>query len=49
MPAKSSALDKPRVGVLSNGTEEGKGTELTKETARLCAARLEFHRVLRGF
>jgi len=27
----------PRVGVLSNGTEEGKGTELTKETARLCA------------
>lgn len=29
--------EKPRVGVLSNGTEEGKGTELTKETARLCA------------
>jgi glycerol-3-phosphate acyltransferase PlsX len=29
--------DKPRVGVLCNGTEEGKGTELTKETAKLCA------------
>jgi glycerol-3-phosphate acyltransferase PlsX len=29
--------EKPRVGVLCNGTEEGKGTELTKETARLCA------------
>ena len=28
--------EKPRVGVLSNGTEEGKGTELTKEAARLC-------------
>lgn len=29
--------EKPRVGVLCNGTEEGKGTELTRETARLCA------------
>lgn len=29
--------EKPRVGILCNGTEEGKGTELTKETARLCA------------
>jgi glycerol-3-phosphate acyltransferase PlsX len=29
--------DKPRVGVLCNGTEESKGTELTKETARLCS------------
>lgn len=29
--------EKPRVGVLCNGTEEGKGTELTKETTRLCA------------
>jgi glycerol-3-phosphate acyltransferase PlsX len=28
--------DHPRVGILSNGTEEGKGTELTRETARLC-------------
>ncbi len=30
-------LKKPRVGVLSNGTEETKGNELTRETARLCA------------
>jgi len=30
-------VDKPRVGILSNGTEETKGTELTRETARLCA------------
>ena len=29
--------EKPRVGILCNGTEEGKGTELTKETARLCS------------
>ena len=28
---------RPRVGVLSNGSEESKGTELTRETARLCA------------
>lgn len=27
--------EKPRVGILSNGTEEGKGTELTQETLRL--------------
>jgi glycerol-3-phosphate acyltransferase PlsX len=27
---------KPRVGLLSNGTEEGKGTELTKEAYKLC-------------
>ena len=27
---------KPRVGILSNGTEESKGTELTREAARLC-------------
>lgn len=26
----------PRVGVLSNGAEETKGTDLTRETARLC-------------
>jgi phosphate acyltransferase len=26
----------PRVGILSNGTEESKGTELTRESARLC-------------
>ncbi len=28
---------KPRVGVLSNGSEESKGTDLTREAARLCA------------
>jgi len=27
----------PRVGVLSNGSEETKGNDLTRETARLCA------------
>src|SRR5258706_474918 len=27
---------KPRVGVLSNGSEDMKGTELTREAARLC-------------
>lgn len=27
----------PRVGILSNGTEESKGTDLTRESARLCA------------
>jgi glycerol-3-phosphate acyltransferase PlsX len=27
---------KPRVGVLSNGTEESKGNELTRESAKLC-------------
>ena len=30
-------LARPRVGVLSNGSEESKGTDLTRETARLCA------------
>ena len=28
---------KPRVGVLSNGSEESKGNDLTREAARLCA------------
>jgi phosphate acyltransferase len=28
--------DRPRIGILSNGTEETKGTELTREAARLC-------------
>lgn len=28
---------RPRVGILSNGTEESKGTELTRETFRLCS------------
>jgi glycerol-3-phosphate acyltransferase PlsX len=27
---------KPRVGILSNGTEEGKGVDLTREAAKLC-------------
>lgn len=27
---------RPRIGVLSNGTEESKGTELTREASRLC-------------
>ena len=27
---------KPRVGILSNGTEESKGTDLTREAAKLC-------------
>ena len=27
---------RPRVGILSNGTEETKGTELTREAAKLC-------------
>jgi glycerol-3-phosphate acyltransferase PlsX len=30
-------LAKPRVGVLSNGTEESKGNDLTREAAKLCA------------
>ena len=30
-------IENPRVGVLSNGTEESKGNELTKEAAKLCA------------
>lgn len=29
---------KPRVGILSNGTEEIKGTEITQEAARMCKA-----------
>jgi glycerol-3-phosphate acyltransferase PlsX len=28
--------ERPRVGILSNGTEEMKGTELTREALRLC-------------
>jgi glycerol-3-phosphate acyltransferase PlsX len=30
-------LPRPRVGVLSNGSEENKGNELTREAARLCS------------
>jgi phosphate acyltransferase len=42
--------EKPRVGVLSNGTEEGKGTELTKETVRLCTQlNLNFMGYCEGF
>jgi glycerol-3-phosphate acyltransferase PlsX len=29
-------VTKPRVGVLSNGSEESKGTDLTREAAKLC-------------
>ena len=28
---------RPRVGILSNGSEETKGNDLTREAARLCA------------
>lgn len=34
--------EKPRVGLLSNGTEESKGNELTREAYRLCR-RLDLH------
>ena len=30
-------LERPRVGVLSNGKEESKGNELTRESVRLCS------------
>jgi glycerol-3-phosphate acyltransferase PlsX len=30
-------LSKPRVGILSNGSEETKGNDLTREAARLCS------------
>jgi phosphate acyltransferase len=33
---KILGYEKPRVGLLSNGTEEGKGTELTREAYKLC-------------
>ncbi len=40
---------KPRVGVLSNGSEESKGNDLTREAARLCALLdFQFHRLCRG-
>jgi phosphate acyltransferase len=29
-------IKKPRIGILSNGTEDNKGTELTREASRLC-------------
>jgi glycerol-3-phosphate acyltransferase PlsX len=35
--------DRPRIGILSNGTEETKGTELTRAASRLCrGASLQF-------
>lgn len=34
--SKVLGIRNPRVGVLSNGSEEGKGTALTREAARLC-------------
>ncbi len=34
---KILGIAKPRVGVLSNGSEESKGNNLTREAARLCA------------
>ncbi len=36
IPAKSLKRKNPRVGVLSNGTEDSKGNELTLEAFRLC-------------
>jgi glycerol-3-phosphate acyltransferase PlsX len=40
----------PRVGVLSNGSEESKGNELTREAARLCSAlELNFIGYVEGF
>jgi glycerol-3-phosphate acyltransferase PlsX len=40
---------KPRVGVLSNGVEAGKGTDLTRDAARLCAQLdLNFIRFVEG-
>ena len=34
MRARSSGCKNPRVGILSNGTEETKGNELTREAAQ---------------
>jgi phosphate acyltransferase len=41
---------RPRVGVLSNGSEESKGNDLTRETARLCSLlNLNFIGYVEGF
>jgi glycerol-3-phosphate acyltransferase PlsX len=41
---------KPRVGVLSNGSEESKGNDLTREAARLCSSLdLNFLGYVEGF
>jgi glycerol-3-phosphate acyltransferase PlsX len=43
-------LADPRVGVLSNGSEESKGNELTREAARLCGQlKLNFIGYVEGF
>lgn len=43
-------MKKPRVGVMSNGSEESKGNDLTREAARLCAALdLNFIGYVEGF
>jgi glycerol-3-phosphate acyltransferase PlsX len=43
-------VDEPRVGVLSNGTEESKGNDLTRGTARLCSQlNLNFIGYVEGF
>jgi phosphate acyltransferase len=43
-------LAKPRVGVLSNGSEESKGNDLTREAARLCSKlNLNFLGYVEGF
>ena len=34
---RTLGIAKPRVGILSNGSEEAKGNDLTREAARLCA------------
>lgn len=44
------SVDRPRVGVLSNGTEESKGNDLTREAARLCSQLdLKFIGYVEGF
>lgn len=43
-------LDRPRVGILSNGSEESKGNELTREAAKLCSLLdLNFMGYVEGF
>lgn len=44
------SLDRPRVGILSNGSEETKGNELTREAAKLCSLLdLNFMGYVEGF
>jgi glycerol-3-phosphate acyltransferase PlsX len=43
-------ISRPRVGILSNGSEETKGTELTREAAKLCRQlELNFIGYVEGF